>query len=91
MARKKARLAGGGRAVGRVTDDVFEVGKGGKSAQKVKIKVDFSFRLKIGKNWAKIGRFLPFLYGITGEKKSLLLRALVLFAEITTKYASKDV
>lgn len=45
VARKKARLAGGGRAVGRVTDDVFEVGKGGKSAQKVKIKVDFSFRL----------------------------------------------
>ena len=39
-----------GRAVGRVTDDVFEVGKGGKSAQKVKIKVDFSFHLKIGKN-----------------------------------------
>ena len=31
-------------------NDVFEVGEGGKSAQKVKIKVDFSFHLKIGKN-----------------------------------------
>ena len=39
-----------GAPVSRVTDDVFEVGKGGKSAQKVKIKVDFSFHLKIGKN-----------------------------------------
>ena len=50
MARKKARLAGGGRAAGGIPDDIFEVGKGGKSAQKVKIKVDFSFHLKIGKN-----------------------------------------
>ena len=57
----------------------------------MKIKVDFSFHLKIGKNSAKNGRFLPFLYGITGEKKSLLLRALVLFTEITTLYASEDV
>ena len=91
MARKKARLAGGGRAAGGIPDDVFEVGKGGKSAQKVKIKVDFSFHLKIGKNQAKIGRFLPFLQDSTGEKKSLLLRALVLFTEITTLYASEDV
>ena len=47
---QKARLAGGGRAAGRIPDDIFEVGEGGKSGRKVKIKVDFSFHLKIGKN-----------------------------------------